>query len=57
MGVTVMLNLMLTMMLCVVVRKMIVMLITMIYVYCCEVGYGVDYVAKMFYEVEFQDAR
>jgi len=52
-----MLNLMLTMMLCVVVRKMSGMLIMMLYVYCCEVGYGVDYVAEMFYEVEFQDAR
>jgi len=52
-----MLNLMLTMMLCVVVRKMSGMLIMMLYVYCCEVGYCVDYVVEMFYEVEFQDAR
>ena len=29
----------------------------MLYVYCCEVDYGADYVAKMFYEVEFQDAK
>ena len=33
------------------------MLILMLHVYCCEVNYGVDYVAKMFYEVEFQDAK
>jgi len=37
--------------------KMIVMLIMMLYVYYCEVDYGVGYVAKMFYEVEFQDAK
>jgi len=36
---------------------LIMMLIMMLYNYYCEVDYGVDYVAKMFYEVGFQDAK
>ena len=36
---------------------LIMMLIMMLYVYYCEVDYGVDYVAKMFHEVEVQDAK